>query len=125
LDETKGSGQEGDEGFEIELDEKARAVCVRAWGFWSSELASRFAQSVIDACRVGQGATALVMDARGLKPQRESGQEAFGLLIAALPGLGIVRASVTTDSSLTRLQLLRITKERAVKNLVEFTHVVL
>lgn len=109
-----------EEGFEVSPDQAARAISVRAWGFWSSELASRFAQAVIDACRAHRDLTSLIIDARGLRPQREAGEQALGSMMAALPRLGIARAQVTTDSPLTRLQLLRIAKEREVKSLFEF-----
>lgn len=112
-----------EEGFEVLFDPEAGAVSVRAWGFWSPELASKFAHTVIDACRANRELTSLRIDARGLRPQREAGEHALGVMMAALPGLGIARATVTTDSPLTRLQLLRIAKEREVKNLFEFKNV--
>jgi hypothetical protein len=40
--------------------------------------------------------------------------------MAALPAFGITRARVTTTSPLTRLQIMRIAKERAIKDQIQF-----
>jgi len=42
-------------------------------------------------------------------------------MMGALPRLGLSRASIQGANPLTKLQLLRIAKERAVRNLVHFT----
>jgi hypothetical protein len=110
-----------DDGFEVELNKETHAIRVKAWGFWNAELASKFFPAVVQACQSRVGPLSLFMDARGLKPQREPGQEALGTLLAALPGLGVTGGNVVTDSSLTRLQLLRLAKERTPKSLVQFT----
>jgi hypothetical protein len=55
-----------------------------------------------------------------LKPMRDEGQEGFGSLMAALSVLDVSRATVVTSSPLTRLQLLRIAREKAAKDLVRF-----
>ena len=109
-----------EDGFAWSFDEGTCSMEVKAWGFWSRELALTFAKTVIDACASNRGTTCIVVDAVGLKPQREQGQAAFGALMAALPRLGILHASVRTDSPLTRLQLLRLAKEYAVTNLIQF-----
>jgi hypothetical protein len=106
------------DGFEVEVNDWAHTLYARAWGFWGAQLAAKFAPAVMEACQAGRTLTSFTLDARGLKPQREPGQEAIGALFAALRALGILRATVSTDSSLTRLQLLRIVQERAVKDLV-------
>jgi hypothetical protein len=109
-----------EEGFEVNLDEVTGTLRVRAWGFWGQEVASQFVSKVLDACRPPHRVSQVIVDALGLKPQREAGQEAFGTVVASLPALGVSRASVTTDSPLTKLQLLRITKERVQTHSVEF-----
>lgn len=70
------------DGFRITFEEPARLLRVRAYGFWSPEVAATFAASVIEACRPPRRAKELVVDADDLKPQREE------------PGLGIERACV-------------------------------
>ena len=109
-----------EEGFTVRFDEESGAIHVRAWGFWSPETAAQFAPTVIDTCRSSQHRKSLVLDVAGLRPQREFGQLAFGALMTALPELGVLRASVTADSSLTRLQLLRIATECGVRRMVHF-----
>ena len=107
-------------GFSVWLDDPTRTVRVKAWGFWTPEVAAEFARSVTEACRSVQNAN-LSMDLTGLKPQREEGQAAFAAMMGALPRLGLSRASIQGANPLTKLQLLRIAKERAVRNLVHFT----
>jgi hypothetical protein len=60
------------------------------------------------------------MDVRQLKPMREEGQDGFGEFLAELGTLGVERVSVLTASHLTKLQLLRIVKERAPADSVKF-----
>jgi hypothetical protein len=101
-------------GFSVGLDEVRRTIEVRAWGFWAADVAVKFPGAVLTETRRGLGsATRLVIDGAGLKPQRDEGQEAFAEILSALKGIGITRALIATDSPLTRLQLLRIVKERA------------
>ena len=61
------------------------------------------------------------MDMTGLKPMRDEGQQSFGTVMAALPKLGIARASVVIDSPLTKLQLLRLVTQHGRKDCVQFT----
>jgi hypothetical protein len=107
------------EGFDVSAGDGAQEVHIKAWGFWSSEVAARFSGVVIGVC-----ASALVplvrIDATELKPMRDAGQEAFGTLLAALPLYRVKRVVVTTGGALTKLQLLRIAKERSTGTLVEF-----
>jgi hypothetical protein len=108
-------------GFSVTLDAEAGAVRVRAWGFWSVEVATAFAGTVAEVCYGGPKGRALLMDMTGLKPMRDEGQQSFGTLMAALPKLGIARASVAIDSHLTKLQLLRLVAEHGRKDCVQFT----
>jgi len=108
-------------GFSVAMDTEVGAIRVRGWGFWSVEVASVFAQTVGEACLAGPKGAALLVDMTGLKPMRDEGQQSFGALIAALPRLGIARATVATDSHLTKLQLLRLVTEHGTKGCVEVT----
>jgi hypothetical protein len=107
------------EGFAVGLSDGARAIHVRVWGFWSAELATRFVSAVVAECS-NHRIPLMTIDATELRPQRDAGQDALGALMSALPALGVTRARVTTASPLTRLQILRISKERAVKDLIQF-----
>src|SRR5688572_12291013 len=94
-----------DGGFSIMFDAPTRTLVVTGWGFWSVATAASFSIEVLAAC-ADEGASVLVLDASGLKPQREEGQASFGQVLAALRRLKITRASIVTGNALTRLQLL-------------------
>jgi hypothetical protein len=108
-------------GFTIDFDAASRAVRVRAWGFWDTDVAASFDTVVGGACRGRGSGLQLVMDMTELKPMREEGQRAFGSLVGRLRALGITSATVTTASQLTRLQLLRLANERGEKDTIRIT----
>jgi len=110
--------QAGDQGagFTVELDERARVLRVRVWGFWREDLAAGFAPAITQECPVGQ-ATTCVLDAGELKAQREAGQQAFAAFFVAVGRQGLTTASVRVSNALTKLQLIRISKENAMKGL--------
>jgi hypothetical protein len=109
------------DGFSITFEEHSRSLRIRTYGFWSSELAATFAASVVEACRAPRRASEVFVDASDLKPQREEGQAALKTVFAALPGLGIGRASVFTGNALTKLQLMRLANAGPAKGIIEFT----
>jgi hypothetical protein len=111
----------GDEtsGFSVDVDMAANAVRVKAWGFWSADIAAEFRIVVPDACRNRPRGTSIAFDMTALKPMRDEGQQAFGSVLAALPRLGITDTTVSTSSQLTKLQLLRLAGEH--KSPVRFT----
>lgn len=111
----------GDEaaGFSIEFDIVSGAVGVRAWGFWSADVAKVFGPAVRDACRNKPAGTLVRMDMTALKPMREEGQFSFGSLLTQLPDLGIGGLRIQTGSQLTKLQLLRISAERDKRQFVQ------
>jgi hypothetical protein len=109
-------------GFSVVFDTEARAVRVRAWGFWNADIAASFANTVAEVCAGGPTGGFLLLDMTGLRPMRDEGQASFGSLLTALPKLGIQRAAVASDNPLTRLQLLRLVAEHGRKNCVEFTN---
>ena len=108
-------------GFSVAFDTEAGAVRVRGWGFWSVEVATAFAGAVVEVCHARPKGGVLFMDMTGLKPMRDEGQQSFGTVMAALPKLGIARASVVIDSPLTKLQLLRLVTQHGRKDCVQFT----
>jgi hypothetical protein len=109
-----------EEGYGVEWDETTPALRVKVWGFWSQSTADSFAQSVIDSCGTAPRGLTIIIDAIGLKPQREVGQKAFGMLMTALARLAVKRVDVTTDSSLAKLQLLRLAQENGAKRIFHF-----
>ncbi|HEU5073410.1 MAG TPA: hypothetical protein VFU02_04545 [Polyangiaceae bacterium] len=118
---TESSKQVGDPagGFSVQSDVASAEVQVKAWGFWSVEVASSFQTLVLEAC-TPLTFKRLVLDFRALKPMRDEGQQGVSALMAALPKLGIERATLITSSQLTKLQLLRIVRETAAKDRVDF-----
>jgi hypothetical protein len=109
-----------DAGFSVDFDASTRTVQVGVWGFWGSELAGGFSKAVVNAWRAARNATRLAIDASALKPQNEAGQAAFRALLELVPKLGIAQTSVTTKSTLTKMQLLRLVNEVGAKDFVEF-----
>jgi len=109
------------DGFSITFEEPSQLLRVRAYGFWPPEVAAAFAASVLQACQPPRRARELVVDAADLKPQREEGQAALRSVFAALPRLGIGRASVLTGNALTKLQLLRLANAGPTSAMIEFT----
>ncbi len=95
-------------GFSVDVDVAANEVRVKGWGFWTASIATAFQTVVPDACRNRPHGASLAFDMTGLKPMRDEGQQAFGVVLGALPKLGITEASVSTTSQMTRLQLARI-----------------
>jgi hypothetical protein len=118
---TRAGKQVGDAtgGFSVNSDVGSAELQIKAWGFWSVEAARAFHTTVLDAC-TPLSCKRLQLDFRALKPMREEGQQGVSAVMAALPRLGIERATVITSSQLTKLQLLRIVRETAAKDRVEF-----
>jgi len=108
-----------DGGFSATPADVTGVLRVRAWGFWSAEIAAVFAETVLDAYRRGRRPTEVVLEADALKPQREDAQSAIAAMIDAVGKLGLPRLVITTSSPLTRLQLARISREGVRKGFVE------
>lgn len=106
---------DAESGFSVEHNAGARIVRVRAWGFWRLEVAAGFARAVVSECRVGE-TVGLLVDVTHLLPQRNEGQTAFGELMIALRTIGLVGVAVVVSSTITKMQLLRIAKERGVRD---------
>ncbi len=106
-------------GFSVHCNVESAEVQVQAWGFWSVDAATTFRTAVLEAC-TPLTFKRLQLDFRALKPMRDEGQQGVSAVMAALPRLGIEQATVITSSHLTKLQLLRIVRESAAKDRVEF-----
>jgi len=107
-------------GFSAVFDAERLAIRVRGWGFWSADVCGAFATTVSEVCSASPKGSSLLMDMTDLKPLRDEGQRAFGLLIGQLRQLGVGSTSVTTSSHLTKLQLLRLVAENGMKDSVQF-----
>jgi hypothetical protein len=98
-------------GFSIGYDSIRETIHVKAWGFWSVDVAEAFGERVVEACLQRPRGSLLALDMSDLKPMREEGQRSFGNLIRSLAGLGIARTSIVTASHMTKLQLVRLATE--------------
>ena len=108
-------------GFSTRLD--MGTLYVKAWGFWSKDVAEQFGPAVENIFRATPGLRKLELDMADLKPMRDEGQESFGRIMSALAELPKLEVVVTTSSPLTKLQLLRIVRERAPNGAVRFAQV--
>jgi hypothetical protein len=107
-------------GFSVTVDAMTATVRVRAWGFMSPGVAQAFGVMVRDACRISRKPSALVMDMTQVKPMCDEGQESFGILMDALPGLRMSSTTVMVVSQLVKLQLLRIANQSAARGSLRF-----
>jgi hypothetical protein len=105
-------------GYSVSIDVPTRTMRVDAWGFWPVDVCSTFAKSLIDGCR-NAGVRRLELETSRLKPLREEGENAWLLVMGALPGIGLEAIAVRSNS-LTKLQLLRIVRASPSKDLVQF-----
>jgi hypothetical protein len=111
------AGGNEENGFALTADEQSGTVRVRAWGFWSDDLARLFANAVVEAFKPDQR---LEIDASALKPQRDTCQQELASMFGRLARLGIKRVVVSVDNAITKLQLARIGKENAPHATIEF-----
>ncbi len=102
---TKGDPQAG---FAIEC--AATAMTVRAWGFWAPALSTQFAVQVTAALKDHPHTTALTIDVSELRPLRDEGQQAFGLLLARALANGLCQVVIRAPSAITKLQMMRLAR---------------
>jgi hypothetical protein len=106
-------------GFSVDRDSPDR-VHVKAWGFWSAEVASIFEPTVASACSGRPKGGVLHLDMTSVKPMRDEGQQAVMRLLRALPSLGIARAVIAVTNPLAKLQLVRLATESRTAATVEW-----
>lgn len=106
--------EEGDEQAGFRVERTPSKLSITAWGFWSVELANRFALVGRDA--VAPGFSGVVQfEAAALKPMRDEGQLAWSKLLACIKASGIKSVTMINPSPLTKLQLLRLCREAGLK----------
>ena len=110
-----------DAGFSVEVDAATRSAKIVGWGFWDAEVAAAFDTTVLEAFRNASLGTNVSIDMSELKPMRDEGQRSFGHVLAELHRQTTGVISVTTTSHLVKLQLLRIARDAAAKERVQFT----
>ena len=107
-------------GFSFGFDSEVQALQVKAWGFWSIEVAAAFGRKVKDACRELPKGVVVDFDMLELKPLREEGELAFAALVTTLRSMGVGHVSIRTGP-LTKLQLLRLAANSGAKDFVRFS----
>lgn len=118
LDPTYSEVGDSEGGFSTRFN--MGALRVQAWGFWPREVAEKFGPAVCNACQMAPGIRKLEFNMTRLKPMRDEGQEGFGRIMNALQELPVSEVVVMTSSQLTKLQLLRIAREKAPQDIVRF-----
>jgi len=103
--------QYGDEENGFSVESGLGKVLVRAWGFWSAQLALRFAPAVSAVLGGSPKGAALVLDVAQLRPLREEGQDAFGALLSHALAQGAAEVVIRSPSALTKLQMTRLAKQ--------------
>jgi hypothetical protein len=115
------SGGDQESGFSADYDTSSQTVCVRAWGFWGADIASSFVRSVAAECSAATRPIRLLVDVTRLLPQRNEGQAAFGDLMTSVTMHGDASVGVVFSNTITKMQLLRLAKERGVRNWAYFS----
>ena len=87
------------------------ALRIEAWGYWSSEVASKFAREAASAVKNLSPAATFVLDAPNLKPQSAEGQEALRALFRGLSALTFAEGKIVASNALTCMQLMRLLRE--------------
>lgn len=100
---------DGANGFSVAFDRMTQTLQVAGWGFWSSEVAGKFAPAIASAF-AKQMCAAVVFDLGRLAPMRDEGQEGWCRSLRLLVGR-VRKVTIATGSTLTKLQLLRLSKQ--------------
>lgn len=107
------------EGFTIESG--GGVVLVTAWGFWSVEFVPEFLPPVMAALEAAAKGSELVIDLKDLRPLRDEGQAAFRQLMSRALAHGVGTIELRGASALTKLQMLRLTRELAAQDRIRVT----
>jgi hypothetical protein len=110
---------DGEAGFSVEHDHPRNTIRVAAWGFWRPDVANVFVSTVTNDW-LATAEVRVLIDATRLVPQREEGQAAWGDLMAALRVPTVQTVAVVVSSTITKMQLLRLAKDRGVQSWVYF-----
>jgi hypothetical protein len=100
--------RQGDEeaGFAIACD--GSELRIRAWGFWSVELAIQFEASIEREVAGFLRLNGLRLDVAELKPMRDEGQAAWTGAFAFLKARGVRKVQLSEPPPLTKLQFMRL-----------------
>lgn len=110
---------DADQGFRIES--QGTGLVVTAWGFWSAEFVPQFLPPVMAALDTKGRVGGLTIDLKDLRPLRDEGQQAFKTLMAKALALGIEGVELKGASALTKLQMLRLTRDLGAQDRIRVT----
>jgi hypothetical protein len=94
---------------------------VTTWGFWSVEFVPEFLPPVMAALEAAGKGSAFVIDLKDLRPLRDEGQAAFRQLMSRALAQGVGAIELRGASALTKLQMLRLTRELGAQERIRVT----
>jgi hypothetical protein len=107
---------QGENSYEISLDEKAHVLRITQRGFWNDDVLDGYARDMEDALkrlRSLSGQTGLVIDIREMKAQSQETQNRLAELEERLSNLAPSRTALLVQPGLVKLQAERYATERA------------
>jgi hypothetical protein len=96
------------------------ALHIEVWGYWTTDVAAAFTREALPLAAKLGASTAVLLDAKALKPQGTEGQDALRVLFRALSTGSFGKATLATDNVLTRMQLTRLLRECGLDGRVGF-----
>jgi hypothetical protein len=108
---TMPSGGTEQSGYELEIDPSSRVLRLRCWGVWDIALAEGYRAAMHESFSVLRGKPWYVLgNITNFPPQSEAVARVHGALMAKASTLGMKRACNVVSSSLTQLQIRRISE---------------
>jgi hypothetical protein len=96
-------------------------VLVTAWGFWSADFVPQFLPAVVGALELKGKTVSLEIDLKDLRPLRDEGQQAFKTLMTKVLAHGNGGVELKGASALTKLQMLRLTRDLGAQDRIRVT----
>lgn len=98
----------GDEEAGFSVENVQDELRVRAWGFWSVELAALFERTCALEARGGGAINLVWLDVASLKPMRDEGQKAWSTFFGLIRSMGAQSVKMIDPPPITKLQILRL-----------------
>lgn len=106
--EKQGMTRAGDEEAGFSIERAFGELRVRAWGFWSAELASEFDHATVSEVQGSQNLAQVWLDVGNLKPMRDEGQRAWSSFLFLLHAAGVRSIKTIEPPPITKLQMMRL-----------------
>lgn len=98
----------GDEEAGFSVERAFGELRVRAWGFWSAELATQFDHATVSEVQGGPSLAQVWLDVGSLKPMRDEGQRAWLSFLCLLYAAGVRSIKTIEPPPITKLQMMRL-----------------